>query len=109
MKKDPNGYTKRQIGIAIQNAVVSALHPPSGEVPQKRLARLREYAIAVVEPLRRHLVEDEELLRPEELVVVLTAAALLIHEQDVPADSVIEKPLSAEALQTVETLYGGKL
>jgi len=108
MKKENNGYTHRGIGVAIQNAVVAALHPTGNEIPQKRLARLRGYAIAVLEPLRIHLSE-EELLRPEELVVVLLAAALVVHDQDTPKDPAPEKGLSAEALQAVEALYGGRL
>jgi hypothetical protein len=51
----------------------------SSEITEKRFPKLREYTEAIIEPLFHHV--DEELLMPEELVFVLSAAALIAHQR----------------------------
>jgi hypothetical protein len=79
--KQKNTYTPREISAALNNAVQAALKPDSGEIPEKRLRRLHEYTSALIEPIVEHM--KEELLRPEEMVAILAAAALYTHTTEV--------------------------
>lgn len=75
-------FQPREIGEAVNNALVMARKPVAGEIPEERFGRkLRPYAIALVAPVTEAL--EEELIRPEEAVVILLAAALLLHMQHV--------------------------
>lgn len=83
MRNSRKGFTQREIGVALNNAVVHAMNPTSGEIVDPRLRRLRNYTQAVVEPLIEHTQEltpeGASLLEPEELVAVLVSSALFVH------------------------------
>lgn len=79
-KKEPLTFSQREILTALNNAVVMSRKPARlGEIPDKRLAHLRQYALALVAPTRLHMGED--LLRPEEVVHFLTTAALFFQAE----------------------------
>lgn len=83
MRNSRKGFTQREIGVALNNAVVHAMTPTSGELSPERLRRLRNYTQAVVEPLIQHTqeisAEGRPLLEPEELTAVLVSSALFVH------------------------------
>jgi hypothetical protein len=73
-------FTQREIGEAVNNAVVKALKPAAlGEIPETRLRRLRAYSQGAVAAMIRHIEEEPPVLAPEELVLVLTTAALFVQ------------------------------
>jgi hypothetical protein len=83
MRTSRKGFTQREIGVALNNAVVHAMTPTSGEIPPDRLRRLRNYTQAIVDPLIQHTqeisAEGRPLLEPEELTAVLVTSALFVH------------------------------
>lgn len=79
---EPKKYSPRDIGVALNNALVAASRPEESEILLSRLRRLSEYAQAVVQPCSEHM--DEKLLTREELVVVLLSAALIVQASDNP-------------------------
>jgi len=76
-------YSPRDIGGAINNALLAASRPESFEIRESRLRRLSEYAAALVEPVKKHLETEkpngEPLITYHEAVVALLSAALLVH------------------------------
>lgn len=71
-------WTQKEIAAAISNAVVQAKHPNSLKViPEARMRRLREYALAACEVMLEN--SDEGLLHPEELVLILLSGALYVQ------------------------------
>lgn len=79
---EPKKYSPRDIGVALNNALLQASRPEGAEIVAGRLRRLSEYAQAVVQPCATHM--EENLLTREELVVVLLSAALIIQAVDNP-------------------------
>lgn len=72
-KKDSFGM--REIGDAANNLVIRAQRPATlGKIPEERLRRLRAYSQGLLAPLIKHI--EEEIVRPEEVVFILGAAAL---------------------------------
>jgi hypothetical protein len=78
-RKNRKTYNEQEIGVALNNAVAAALRPESlgHEVPDARLRKLREYALAVVEAPLEHV--EEGLLTAEELVAILSVGSLFVH------------------------------
>jgi hypothetical protein len=74
-KSKKNTFGAREIGDAINNVVIKSLRPASmGTIPEARLRKLRAYSQGLLAPLLKHI--DEDILRPEEVVMVLATAAL---------------------------------
>lgn len=62
--------------------MIRALRPASiGEIPEARLRKLRAYSQGLVAPLLKHIEQD--IIRPEEVVVVLSTAALFVQLKNV--------------------------
>lgn len=77
-------WTQKEIAAAISNAVIQAKHPNSLKViPDVRLGKLREYAMAACAAMLEHteeqLPDGKMLLYPEELVLVLLSGALFVQ------------------------------
>ena len=73
----PKPATPRDIGVAINNALLLASRPEDFVISEKRLRRLSEYTAALVGPAQEHV--DEGLLDYREQVVCLLSAALLVN------------------------------
>jgi hypothetical protein len=71
-------FTPKEIAVALHNTALMTQASKVGRISEPRMRRLREYTEALLEPVREHL--GEELLRPEELVFVLTTAALIVQQ-----------------------------
>ena len=69
--------TPRDIGIAVNNALLIASRPDGFPISEKRLRRLSEYTAALVAPCQEHV--DDGLLDYRELVVCLLSCALLVN------------------------------
>ena len=67
----------RDIGIAINNALLIASRPDDFSIPEARLRRLSEYTAALVAPCQEHV--DDGFLDYRELVVCLLSCALLVN------------------------------
>lgn len=77
-KKESSLFSQKEILAALNNAVVMSRRPARhGEIPEKRLAKLRSYVEALVAPTRLHM--GEGMLRPEEVVHFLVTAALFFQ------------------------------
>lgn len=78
MKNKSNTFSQKEISTAINNAVVFAKAPTKvGEIEDRRLQRLREYAMALIEPLNEEIFEM--YMKPEEAVLILLTAALYLQ------------------------------
>lgn len=102
-KKEKLTFSHREIVVALNNAVLLAKAPEPGVIPDARLAKLRAYATAVVKPLREHL--ETEALRPEELVLILSTAALLVQMFDAPVAPAPEPQLTLAGKHFVALLF----
>lgn len=106
MRKQDSTFTPKEIATFLNNAVAASLRPNSlGEIPQERLRRLHEIAQALIEPLLELLDEDSKdsgLIRPEEAVCILAAAALFVHLKEVMGTDKL--PLAG----VTDALYGKK-
>lgn len=93
-RTENKGFSRKQIGEAINNALVLCRTPTSykGEIGEKRLVHLQNYMIELINPAFDHI--DEGLLKPEELVFILTAGALFIQCSQINQDEKI--PLGPE-------------
>lgn len=70
-------YTQKEISVALNNAVVAALHPSGVKISEPRLRQLREFTKALVGIAFDYTTnEEEKFLSPQELVAVLACAAL---------------------------------
>lgn len=77
MAQQPKLSSPRDIGIAINNALLIASRPEDFPIPESRLRRLSEYTAALVGPCQEHV--DDGLLDYRELVVCLLSSALLVN------------------------------
>lgn len=75
----PKTYSPREIGAALNNALLFASQPDDFVIRESRLRRLSEYAQAVVQPCIEHV--EKGLLSYQELVVALLSCALLTQAQ----------------------------
>lgn len=73
------GFSKKVIGEQLNNLVVITRQPNSlkAEIQENRLKGLRNYMQAIVGPLVSHI--EEGLIKPEEMVFILTSASLWFH------------------------------
>ena len=69
--------TPRDIGVAVNNALLIASRPEGFQIPESRLRRLSEYTAALVAPCQEHV--DDGCLDYRELVVCLLSCALLVN------------------------------
>lgn len=91
----------REVGEAVNNAVVKAFAPSSiGPIPEPRLRKLRAYSQGLLAPMLKHV--EEEIIRPEEVVMVLLTAALFTQLKYVMRTDKL--PLAGR----VNDLYEGK-
>ena len=75
-KTDKKTFSQRDISEAINNAVIYAKSPTrTGTITPARLARLYEYTKAYFDPLWAEI--DEEILAPEEVVLICLAGGLV--------------------------------
>jgi hypothetical protein len=74
------GFTQREIGAALNNAVLLALSPRKHPISPERQFRLREYSQGLIEIVLETL---EDGATPEELVAILSGCALTIHASHV--------------------------
>lgn len=74
-----NGYSKKDIGNTLNNAVLMSQNPSSSKKPMTdlRMINMRNYARALIQPALDHLEEGQ--ITAEELVWVFSAAALWTH------------------------------
>lgn len=75
---------QKEIAISLNNAIASALRPARlGPIPEPRLRKLHLIAQALIAPavelLEPENVGEDPPLQPEELVAVLTVAALYVQ------------------------------
>lgn len=77
MAKSTDLFSKRQIFDAVNNALARAMRPAPEAVSTKRFARLHKYAEALTKEVGRLVAE--ELLRPEEAVVIFLSSALAVQ------------------------------
>lgn len=70
----------RDIGIAINNALVVASRPEEFPIAEDRLRRLSEYTSTLVEPCQEHV--ELGLLDYRELVVCLLSCALIVNTRN---------------------------
>lgn len=77
MAKSTDLFSKRQIFDAVNNALARAMRPAPEAVSKKRFARLHKYAEALTKEVERLVAE--ELLRPEEAVVIFLSSALAVQ------------------------------
>lgn len=104
--KVKDSFTAREIAESVNNSLAMARRPATFDASISDLKRqkLREYSIAITEPLREVLAEEDPLiLRPEEAVVILLSAALMIQMEcklstDKVPMSAFAKSLSGEPL-----------
>lgn len=83
MPKDETN-NQREIAAALNNAVAASLRPARlGPIPEARLKKLHLVAKALIAPAQEILEGSDAsgavLLEPEELVAVLSVAALYVH------------------------------
>lgn len=98
-KSKKNTFTQREIGDATNNAVVRALRPASlGEIQEARLRQLRAYSQGLLGPTLKHV--EDEVLKPEELVIVLTTAALFVQLKHVMGTD--KMPLGPKVIELYE-------
>lgn len=96
-KKTQDCFSQKEIAESLSNAVVRALRPIAlGEIPEKRLRDLREYAKALVEISFEHV--EEGFLAKEELVAILTCSALYVQMDHVMGSVKIPMRKPAEEL-----------
>lgn len=76
-KKKNDLYSVRDLQGALNNAVLISGSPSTGEIPEARKRRLREYAQASIEPVVEHI--EEGLLSPQEAVHIHCCAALFTY------------------------------
>lgn len=96
-------FTQREIASALSNAVVQARHPTNLRIiPDERIRRLREYAQAACEAMLEHCDEQLEdgspLLRPEELVLILSVGALWVQASRVMRSCSVPNQLCGDML-----------
>ncbi len=94
--------------MALNNAVTASLRPVGREIAETRLRRLREYAQALIAPLTEHMVEQTYTdeagtvwaapLAPEEVVAILSCAALFMHLSNVAQTDHVPQAKMAETL-----------
>lgn len=96
-KKIKNTFTAREVGDSCNNLVLRSLRPVSlGEIPEARIRKLRAYSQAVMAPMLKHV--EEELLRPEEVVMILATAALFVQLRYVLRSDKVPMGISARDL-----------
>jgi len=101
MSKRKNTFSQREIATTLNNAVLRALKPTRiAELDDSRLRDLRAYAQAVVEPTMAHA--NEGLLEYEELVAVLTTAALYVQLKYVMETDKV--PMASKAKNLLENV-----
>ncbi len=94
MKKELLTFSPKELSIALNNCVQACLRPTGVDIlgTQLRRQKLREYALALIEPLLEHVKEgtyeeDGKVyaspLKPQELVAVLVTAGLFVHLTEV--------------------------
>jgi hypothetical protein len=99
--KQKNTFTQREVGDSANNLVVRAMKATSlGELSDARLRKLRTYSQAALAPMLKHV--DEEVIRPEELVIILATAALFVQMTRVMRTS--KMPMGP----AVEDIYEGR-
>lgn len=101
-KKQIDTFNQKEVATAINNALTFSLRPSKleGQLPEKRLTKLRSYALPVFAPLIDMI--EEEVLRPEEVVIIALAGAMLVQALHVmktthlPAVAVVEDLFTEE-------------
>ena|SRR6185369_3477187 len=94
MKKESQTFSPKELSIALNNCTQACSNPTGCDIMGNSLRRqkLREYALALLEPLLEHVKEgtfEEDgvvypsALKPQELVFVLCMAALYVHLKEV--------------------------
>lgn len=96
---EKNTFTAREIAVALNNTTMMAKAPPGGPIPDKRLAKLSEYATLLLQPISTDI--EEGYLRQEEAVFICLAGALLFQcrlmgTDKLPAVTVSKKLLRKE-------------
>lgn len=77
-KGKKNTFTQREVADSANNLVIRSLRPASiGEISDSQLRKLRAYSQGLLAPVLKHV--DQELLRPEEAVMVFATAALFLQ------------------------------
>lgn len=90
-------FSRKEIAIALNNAVVSVMKPQTGEFKESHLRWMREYSQALMEIPLEHA--EKGWMRYEELAAILTMAAYYIHLRYVAGTDKL--PMGA---QTVEMM-----
>ncbi len=89
-------YTPREIGGAINNAVLLASQPEGFDILEGRLRKLSEYSAALVEPVQEAVL-DKLLDYREAVICLLSSALIILANNNVGLDKV---PLFNLAKQT---------
>jgi hypothetical protein len=92
-------FTARDVLGALNNAVLMSSKP--SRAPLRKRQNLREYAMALLEPTQQHV--DDELLTPEELVFVLSVAAMFVQMRHVMQTDAVPMAKEVKAIFDGET------
>lgn len=96
-------FAPREIESALNTAVLFTRHPESRNF-KRSSERLHEYARAITDPLIAMV--ETQLLTPEELVFVLTGAAMYVHKTCVDegkkGPQMPAGPLAMKLMETTE-------
>lgn len=76
-KSSAEGYSRREIYAALNNALIATCRASSGPIPQARWKKLRPVVLALIEPFREIMAEEQ--ITYQEVCAVLVAGALAIH------------------------------
>jgi hypothetical protein len=91
-------FSSREVAAALNNAVVITSKPGTGEIPDTRKRKLREYAQASIEISLVHV--DDGILSSEEAAYVFACAALYIHTKHVQGSDKL--PASKQVKELLE-------
>jgi len=102
-------FSTAEIKTALNNTVIAALRPATlgAEIPRNRMQRLSAYVREFVRAMTGHV--EEGLLRPEEAVLIFTAAGLLVQSQirEVQQSAIGTDPsVSAIAADVLSVFFG---
>ncbi len=109
MKRESQTFSPKELSIALNNCTQACLRPAGCDIMSNSLRRqkLREYALALIEPLLEHVHEgtfEEDgvvypsALKPQELVAVLVTAALFVQIREVCKNEKVPMGAFAELL-----------
>lgn len=78
MPKNSKHYTQKEIGIALNNALVATqAQGPLADMTELRKKKLRHYLLATLDPIIEYVKEGH--ISAEELVVILQSGALFVY------------------------------